>query len=199
MTRRRRVLGGAWRALCVVVIALGVLVVGVAVVVPRLGGATPYTILTGSMEPTYPPGTLVVVREVDPDDIVTGDVVTFQLRSGEPAVATHRVVGTGRSTVGGEVVLTTKGDANATADAEPVRAVQVRGRVWYAVPWLGHVGAALGAPTRQVLVYVAAGALLLYAAAMVVAGVRERRAGVTSTGGTGGTGDAAGRGGRHGG
>lgn len=172
-----RVLRGAWRALCVAVIALGVLVVGAAVVVPRLGGATPYTILTGSMDPTYPPGTLVVVREADPDEIATGDVVTFQLRSGEPAVATHRVVGVGRATVGDEVVLTTKGDANAAADAEPVRAVQVRGRVWYAVPWLGHVGAAFSAQSRQLVVYVVAGGLLLYAAVMVVAGVRERRAG----------------------
>lgn len=177
MTRGRAVLRGAWRALCVVVIAIGVLVIGAAVVVPRLGGATPYTILTGSMTPTYPPGTLVVVREVPPEDLVTGDVVTFQLRSGERAVATHRVVGVGRSTVDGEVVLTTQGDANAAADAEPVRAVQVRGRVWYAVPYLGHLGAAFAGQTRQTVVYVVAGGLLLYAASMLVAGLRERRAG----------------------
>ncbi|HEY1134871.1 MAG TPA: hypothetical protein VGE77_09860, partial [Nocardioides sp.] len=70
-----------------------------------------------------------------------------------------------------------KGDANAAADAEPVRAVQVRGRVWYAVPYLGHVGAAFTGQTRQTVVYLVAGGLLLYAASMVVAGLRERRAG----------------------
>ena len=44
-------------------------VLAVAVLVPRVGGATPYTVLTGSMAPTYPPGSLVVVRPVDPESI----------------------------------------------------------------------------------------------------------------------------------
>ncbi len=60
---------------------------------PRLGGATPYTVLTSSMEPEYPPGTLVVVRPVPIEEIGIGDVITYQLESGEPTVVTHRVVG----------------------------------------------------------------------------------------------------------
>ena len=76
-----------------------------AVVVPRLAGATPYTVLTGSMTPAYPPGSLVVVRPVEPNEVRIGDVVTYQLRSGEPAVATHRVVGVGWS-ADGERLLT---------------------------------------------------------------------------------------------
>ncbi len=99
----------------------------------------------------------------------------FQLRSGEPAVATHRVVGVGRSTADGGLVLTTKGDANEVADAEPVREVQVRGTLWYAVPYLGHVGTWFSDATRQTAVYVVAGLLLVYAAAMLVGGARERR------------------------
>lgn len=167
----------AWRTLCWTVVVIGVFVIGVAVVVPRLGGATPYTILTGSMTPAYPPGTLVVVRPVDPADIRTGDVVTYQLRSGEATVVTHRVVAVGRTTVSGEVVLTTQGDANASADAEPVRGVQVRGELWYAVPYLGRAGAVLTADTRQLLVYGVAGVLVLYAASMFVAAAGDRRRG----------------------
>lgn len=143
-----------------------------AVVVPRLAGATPYTVLTGSMAPAYPAGTLVVVRPVDAADVRIGDVVTYQLRSGEPAVATHRVVGVGWSATG-ERLLTTRGDANPVSDADPVRAVQLRGEVWYSVPWVGRLNVLLSPDQHRLLVWVAAGALFLYAGAVLL---REWRA-----------------------
>ena len=126
-----------------------------AVVVPRLGGATPYTVLTGSMAPVYPPGSLVVVRPVESTEVRIGDVVTYQLRSGEPAVATHRVVGVGWS-ADGERLLTTQGDANPVPDAEPVRGVQLRGEVWYSLPWVGHLNVLLTPGQHQRLVQLAA-------------------------------------------
>ena len=144
-----------------------------AVVVPRLAGATPYTVLTGSMAPAYAPGALVVVRPVAVEDVRTGDVITYQLRSGEPAVATHRVVGIGW-TADGEKVLTTRGDANSAADAEPVRAVQLRGEVWYSVPWVGRLNVLLSPDQHRLLVRLAAGALFLYAAVLLVRGRRVR-------------------------
>ena len=118
------------------VLGLAVAVVGAAVVVPRLTGSTPMTVLTGSMAPSYPPGTLVVVRPVAAEDIAIGDPITYQLRSGEPTVVTHRVVGIGYDGTG-ERVFSTQGDANESPDAVPVKPVQVRGEVWYAVPWFG--------------------------------------------------------------
>ena len=56
----------------------------VALVVPRLGGTSPYVVLTGSMLPKIPPGTLVVGLPVDPMSVAPGDVVTYQIRSGDP-------------------------------------------------------------------------------------------------------------------
>ena len=74
------------------VVLLFLIVVAMAViVVPALTHSTPYTILTSSMVPTYPPGTLVIVRPVAVDDIHIGTVVTYQLESGKPEVVTHRV------------------------------------------------------------------------------------------------------------
>ncbi len=78
----------------VVVLAAAALVLAL-IVVPLLGGARPYTVLTSSMEPTYPPGTLVVVRTTDASRLPVGTVVTYQLESGQPDVVTHRVVATG--------------------------------------------------------------------------------------------------------
>ena len=65
----RAVLTFVGRTLAWLVILGAVAVLLVAVVVPRVAGATPYTVLTGSMAPAYPPGTLVVVRPVDPGDL----------------------------------------------------------------------------------------------------------------------------------
>lgn len=155
------------RAVSWVVLLGATALVTLAVLVPRLAGATPYTVLTGSMSPAYPAGTLVVVRPVDLEDVRVGDVVTYQLRSGEPAVATHRVVGVGW-TADGEKVLTTRGDANAAVDAAPVREVQLRGEVWYSVPWVGHLNVLLSPDQHRLLVRLAAGALFLYAVVLLV-------------------------------
>src|SRR5262245_24026065 len=141
-----------------------------AVIVPRIAGGTSYTVLTGSMEPTLPPGTLIVVRPSD--DIQIGDVITFQLRSGEPEVATHRVIGVGTS-VGGERVYMTQGDASDAPDPERVRDVQVRGELWYRVPYLGYVSQLFTGGQRKGIALVIALALIGYAAWQVIQARRE--------------------------
>ncbi|SKC71565.1 signal peptidase I [Krasilnikoviella flava] len=167
----RRVLGRVLAGLVLLVAGGALLLV---VVVPRLGGGVPYGVATGSMSPALAVGTLVVVRPVAPDEIATGDVVTYQLRSGDPTVVTHRVVGLG-TTADGERTLVTRGDANEVADPRPVRAVQVRGVLWYAVPQLGRV-MGLGSPQLRQAITTAAAVLLLGYAGWLVAGeVRERR------------------------
>ena len=166
-TWRRVVAGLAW-TLSLALLGLVVL----AVVVPRLTGSTPYAILTGSMQPDLPPGSLVVVRPVEPDEIGLGDVVTYQLRSGEPTVVTHRVVGVGRSTRG-EVVLTTQGDANASPDAETVRGVQVRGAVRYSLPRVGRVGTLMTPDEHRLALRLSAAGLFLYAGVLLWRGRRR--------------------------
>ncbi|MGE9363024.1 signal peptidase I [Isoptericola nanjingensis] len=158
---------------CVVLLVAGGALL-LVVLVPRLAGATPYGVATGSMRPALDVGTLVVVRPVDVDEITTGQVVTYQLRSGDPTVVTHRVVGLG-ATVDGERTLLTRGDANAVADPEPVQAVQVRGTLWYAVPQLGRL-MGFGTPEQRRFLTTGFAVLLLGYASWLVAGeVRERR------------------------
>ena len=111
------------------VLLAAILIIVASVVVPRVFGATPYTVATGSMEPRYPPGTLMVMKPRPIDEIRMGDVITYQLESGKPVVATHRVVSIG-SSLTGEKYLRTQGDANDAHDPKPVRPVQVRGEHW---------------------------------------------------------------------
>lgn len=167
-------LGWSRQVFCWLVILGVVAVLTVAVLVPRLGGATPYAVLTGSMQPTYPPGTLVVAQPVAFDGIAIGDVITYQLRSGEPTVVTHRVIGR-KTQPDGASVLLTQGDANDIADTGHVREEQVRGRLWYAVPHLGRLNSALTGREQQVAVYGVAAALLIYAGAVLLSGPRDRR------------------------
>jgi signal peptidase I len=156
------------------VFLLGIAVVTVAVVVPRVAGATPYTVLTGSMRPDLAPGTLVVTRPVAAGDVQIGDVVTYQLRSGEPAVVTHRVVGIGVDGAG-EVVFRTRGDANDVSDQLPVRPEQIRGELWYAVPVVGRLGMLVDAEVRRLLVPVIGVGLLGYAGLRFLGEVRRPR------------------------
>ena len=160
-----------------VLLVLAVAVVAAAVLVPRLTGSTPMTVLTGSMSPTYPPGSLVVVRPVPVEDIGVGTPITYQLRSGEPTVVTHRVVGVGYDSEGVRV-FTTKGDANEAVDREQVGAVQVRGEVWYAVPWIGRLNLLLTRDQHELVTRVVAGGCFVYAAGLVVRIWRRRPAAV---------------------
>lgn len=161
------------QALAWLVILAVVSLIVIAVLVPRIGGATPYTVLTGSMRPDLPPGTLVVVRPAKAADIGVGSVVTYQLASGRKSVATHRVVSV--ASFRGEPVYRTQGDANDAPDRKWVRQVQIKGKLWYAVPYLGYVNSALSGPQRQIATYGVAGCLFLYAAYMFCSPIRDKR------------------------
>jgi signal peptidase len=149
-------------------------VLTVSVVLPRLGGGTAYAVLTGSMRPSMPPGTLVVVRPADPEDLAIGDVVTYQRRSGEPTVVTHRIVAIAIK-ADGERTFRTQGDANDGVDLVPVRSVQIRGRLWYSVPRLGYLNRYVNGDQRELATLVVAAGLGVYALAMFGETVRDRR------------------------
>lgn len=112
-----------------VMVALAVLLVGVRVI-----GLTPYTVLSGSMEPTYRVGSLIYVREIDASDIEVGTPITFTV-SGGAMVATHRVHEL--TVIDGETQYITKGDANDVVDP-PVRYENVMGSPVFSIPYLGY-------------------------------------------------------------
>lgn len=156
----------SWTAL---LIAVAVLLI--TVLIPKIAGAQPYTILTPSMVPTYPPGTLIVVK---PTELIgVGTVITYQLQSGLPEVVTHRVISTAFDDQG-ERRFVTQGDANDSPDEAPVRPEQIRGSVWYSVPYIGYVNNWLTGSTRTAAVGIAAGLLFGYAAWQFVSAARDR-------------------------
>jgi signal peptidase len=167
---------GLSAALLVAVLALAVVVI----IVPKLSGATPLTVLTSSMEPSLPPGTLIVVQPVDTADLAVGDVATYQIRSGEPEVITHRIIAISEATTGARS-FEFQGDNNSDPDPDPILAEQIQGRVTYSIPLIGWVNMAVNGENRSWIIPALAIGLFSYAGYMLVGGiissVRARRAG----------------------
>ena len=91
-----------------------------------------YAVMSGSMEPAIPAGSLVyVVPCPDPAQILPGDVIAFRAGS---ATAVHRVVSADRQ----NRCFRTKGDANTAQDPQPVPYARVLGIVRRHVPGLGY-------------------------------------------------------------
>lgn len=155
--------------LVVFMMLMAVLLVGV-----RLVGLTPFTVLSGSMEPAYHVGSLIYVMETDPAKIEVGDPITYVVNE-DLLVSTHRVVDIAvfyttqkpvldeneqpvlddsGNPVYEEVALdepsyyfTTKGDANESVDGTPVYYKNVLGVPVFSLPYLGYLSSWL--QTRQ--------------------------------------------------
>ena len=122
-------------------------------VAPKLFGVTPMVVLSGSMEPTYPVGSLIFVEKTDPANLEKGDNITFRLGDSD-SVVTHRVIKNDVETK----QITTKGDANKSEDASPVMYSNVVGKAMnFALPLLGYIGVFMNSTGG----YIVIGVLLL--------------------------------------
>ena len=111
----------------------------------RIFGFEVYGVLTGSMEPTYPVGSLIYIRKVDPAELRVQDVITF---SPSPnVIATHRIIELVPDENNPSIIrFRTKGDANRSPDASLVSPQNVIGKVAFSVPFLGHVASYIQTP-----------------------------------------------------
>lgn len=132
-----------WKTFTTVVVALFVLL-AILLVGVRFLGLTPYAVLSGSMTPAYNVGTLVYVRETDPSEIGTGDVISF-VAGPDKTVVTHRVARTDRE----NGCFYTKGDANISEDANPVIYENVLGTVRFSIPLVGYVSILLSSASGR--------------------------------------------------
>ena len=136
---------------------------------PRLAGYSLYTVISGSMEPEIPVGSLVFVADADPASIEEDDVIAFYGAVDSSAVVTHRVVG--NSPAMGEFI--TKGDANEERDVNPVSYSEFIGKVEHVIPGAGGIAETLaGSAGRR-----AAGCMIVLAAVFLAAGSILERTG----------------------
>lgn len=130
-------------AVSVIIIVLAVAVLLTVVMTksgeaPKFMGFSVFRIMTGSMEPTIPTDSLVLVKETDPWDLREGDVISFYSLDPElnGMINTHRVVAREITSEEG-LVFTTKGDANMLEDDYPVLSDNIVGKVVWSSPFMG--------------------------------------------------------------
>ena len=154
-----------WSVITTIVVIL-IVFLAIALVGVRVVGLTPYTVLSGSMEPTYHVGSLIYVKEVEPSEVEVGDPITFVVNE-DLLVATHRVVEidvqtsrqqaivdeTGEAMLDAEgnpiyeevpldepaYYFTTKGDANDAVDGAQVYYKNLLGVPVFTIPYLGYL------------------------------------------------------------
>lgn len=123
-----------------------------------LQGRTLHLVESGSMEPAYPIGSVLVVEPIEPAAVRVGSTIAFVDATGQ--LVSHRVVEITRR--GDAMYFRVKGDANLRADPYPVPVSALRGEVAWDVPKLGVLLESLRWPTGFVLL-VGVPALILIA------------------------------------
>lgn len=147
-----------WNIITTIIVVLAILL-AIAFVGVRLVGLQVYTVLSGSMEPTYHTGSLIYVKKVDYTQLQSGDVITFMLD--ENTIATHRIVEVVPDENDASVVrYRTKGDANAAEDGSLVHYKNVVGTPVFTIPYLGYVANYIQNPPGM-YVAISAGAILI--------------------------------------
>ena len=141
----------ASNSLLAVVIVLAILLVGV-----RIVGIDILTVLSPSMEPKYPTGSLIYLVDVDPAKLEVEDVITYRIS--DTTTATHRI----KEIIPDEddpsiVRFRTKGDNNDDYDGKLVEFEQVEGKVVLCIPLLGYLAMYIQSPQG---IYVAIGSSL---------------------------------------
>jgi signal peptidase len=114
------------------------------ILTPEILGLRAYVVISGSMEPEIPTGSLVLVNTKF-QELSEGTVISYRLNEN---IVTHRV----------DTVLEdgyrTRGDANERADEQIVKPDQVVGIVQMSVPCLGYLIVWLQSVKGRILVWI---------------------------------------------
>lgn len=101
---------------------------------PRLLGYRLYVVDSGSMSPTINMGSMIIVKEMQPNEINKMDIITYYGHDSSSRV-THRavdIIDNGKSFI-------TMGDANETEDPMPVEGDKLIGKVVFKIPYIGTI------------------------------------------------------------
>lgn len=121
-----------------------------------LAGDTHYLVVrTGSMEPTIPAGSVVVIKPVDPNKLQRDEIICF--KRSELQLITHRIIDIT------DEGFRTKGDANKVPDNSIVEKKDIIGKVIFTIPYLGYLNYFVNTPLGFTL-------LIILPATLIIAG-----------------------------
>lgn len=113
-------------------------------------GLRQYMIMTGSMEPNYNIGDLIITKEVNPENIKKGDIITYALSDGN-ATVTHRIIDVIEKD--GKTMYKTKGDNNNAPDQNLVAYDQIQGVFLFKINNFGNILSSILTKTGIALVF----------------------------------------------
>jgi signal peptidase len=142
----------------------------ICLVAPFFVGGFFSVIMSGSMEPVIPVGSIVVVKKVNPEDVKVGDVIAFE--TGESRTM-HRVIE--KVVEDGSFHFRTKGDANEDPDPWVVKPEDVSGALMLTIPYYGYLLHFAGTPIGFALFILVPAIILI---ANEVRNILKRRKGV---------------------
>ena len=99
-------------------------------------GFRTYMVATGSMEPEYSIGDMIIIKETPKEKIKAGDVIN-DISENKADTITHRVIEVEEKQ--GQTYYKTKGDNNNSEDPEPINYNQVQGVLVFKISKLGKV------------------------------------------------------------
>ncbi|MBQ7059820.1 MAG: signal peptidase I [Firmicutes bacterium] len=106
------------------------IVISLPLALPRFLGYDMYNVVSGSMQPAIPVGSVIYVQPSDPAKIKADDVIAFFVGD---SVIVHRVMENKHL----EGVFITKGDANPVEDLSDVPYHDMIGKVVFHIPYIG--------------------------------------------------------------
>ncbi len=103
----------------------------------NIAGYSIMNVLTGSMEPTYHVGDVIVIKKANADELKVKDVITFistdEKLNGQ--AVTHRIINITEEN--GQKKFETKGDNNKVKDETLVSEDKILGKVQFKIPFVG--------------------------------------------------------------
>lgn len=116
---------------------------------PRVFGYSNAVVLSGSMEPTFSAGDMLIFKEQE--NYTTNDIIIFMQ---DDYYITHRIIDTNQD------CFITKGDANNSQDANEVRNQDICGKLVLIIPKIGKILSFLKSPAG-ILVLIVFGMALI--------------------------------------
>ncbi len=105
--------------------------------VPVFMGNRSLVIMSGSMEPEMPVGSVVILHPIPSKELEVGDVIAFTTEADSKMPTVHRIVSI--RVKNNLRYYTTQGDANRTADPGEINLPATAWRVGYAIPLVGYL------------------------------------------------------------
>lgn len=163
--------GMAWGSYAALTILLVTVIAWLTL--PRLMGWQAQVVLSGSMEPAMPTGSVAFVQPTEPEQLDVGDIISFYHPEKPSRVVTHRLAEIVRQD--GNLVFQTRGDANDDVDPWLVPAADVIGTVRFSVPYTGYVTQRLRSPLGFALLVGIPAAVIIVGELRNIAGQLRRR------------------------